>query len=100
MFIMRRVDLREDVGIVGPVLDAFNKRHAGKRIQVEWGIGGLKMKWRILRSTFKMRRPKFEVIMRCCCILTNFQHRRRMNLQMIDLGQVEGGAWEGDPAEA
>ena len=99
MFIMRRVDSREDVGIVGPVLNAFNKRHAGKRIQVEWGIGGLKMKWRILQSTFPMRRPKFQVIMRCCCVLTNFQHRRRMNLQMQELGIVEGGDWEPEELE-
>ena len=35
---MRRVDLREDVGVVGSILNAYNKGHAGKRIQVEWGI--------------------------------------------------------------
>ena len=46
-----------------------------------------------------MRRAKFEVILRCCCILTNFQHRRRMNLQLNELGIVEGGAWEGEDAD-
>jgi hypothetical protein len=57
------------------------------------------MKWRILQSTFRMRRPKSEVIMRCCCILTNFLHRRRRNVDIIDLGNVEGGGWEGDEDE-
>ena len=80
MFIMRRVDQRENVGIVGPALEAYNKCHAGKRIQVEWGIGGLKMKWKILNGTFPMRRAKFSTVIRACAILTNFQHRRRKNM--------------------
>lgn len=96
MFILRRVDLREDVGVVRPVFNAFNERHAGKRIQVEWGIGGLKMKWRNLQSSFLMRRPNFQIIMWRCCILTNFQHRQRMNLQKTDLGNVEGGDWNAE----
>ena len=96
MFIMRQVDGRETVGVVGPALDAYNKRHAGKRIAVEWGIGGLKMKWKILRGTFSMRRWKFSNVFRCCCILTNFIHRRRKNYGIDDLGDVPGGAWDGD----
>ena len=59
MFIMRRVDQREAVDVVGPALDAYNKVHAGKRIKVEWGVGGLKAKWRILSGTWTNRRQKF-----------------------------------------
>ena len=55
MFIMRRVDDGELSGIADPALNAYiyNKKHAGRRIKVEWEIGGLKMKWRILNGTFR-----------------------------------------------
>ena len=44
---MRRIGHRELVshGEMS-VVDAFNSMHAGYRVQVEWGIGGLKRKWR------------------------------------------------------
>jgi DDE superfamily endonuclease len=42
MFILRRVDGREVIDEGSAVADAFNKRHASRRVQVEWGIGGLK----------------------------------------------------------
>ena len=32
------------VDIAQPVVDAWNKMHVGYRIQVEWGIGGLKQR--------------------------------------------------------
>jgi hypothetical protein len=41
MFILRRLDNRE-ADAANPVIRAFNKRHAAIRVQVEWGIGGLK----------------------------------------------------------
>ena len=45
MFIMRRLGRREipEDGDV-EVIDAFNAMHAGYRVRVEWGIGGLKRK--------------------------------------------------------
>ena len=92
MFIMRRVDNRELSGIAGPALNAYNKKHAGRRIKVEWGIGGITMKWRILNRTFRARRVKFGIVVKACCILTNFLHRRRMNFRMEDLGNARGGA--------
>lgn len=94
MFIMRRVDQREAVDAVGPALQAYNKVHAGKRIKVEWGIGGLKMRWRILNGTWKNRRNKFSTTMRACAILTNFLHRRRRNMDIEDAGVAVGGAWD------
>ena len=47
MYIMRQIDGREmsSVGTPGSV-NAFNKMHAGIRISVECGIGGLKRKRR------------------------------------------------------
>jgi DDE superfamily endonuclease len=82
--------------VQGPVLNAFNKRHSGKRIKFEWGIGGLKMKWPILKSTFTMRRRKFAVIFEACCKITNFIHRQRRRMTMVDSGIANGGAWDLD----
>ena len=47
MYIMRRIDKSETMadGDIS-VTDAFNAMHAGHRVKVEWGIGGLKRKWR------------------------------------------------------
>ena len=94
MCIMRRVDQREVVDVVGSALQAYNKVHAGKRIKVEWGIGGLKMKCRILNGTWTNRRQKFSTTMRACAILTYFLQRRRMKMSMEDAGHAAGGAWD------
>ena len=99
MFLMRRVDQREAVDVVGPALQAYNKVHAGKRIKVEWGIGGLKMRWRILNGTWTNRRHKFSTTMRACAILTNFLHRRRMNMNIEDAGVAVGGAWDEEQSD-
>jgi hypothetical protein len=90
---MRRVDQREAVDVVGPALQAYNKVHAGKRIKVEWRIGGLKMRWRILNGTWTNRRQKFATTMRACAILTNFLHRCRMNMAIEEADIAVCGAW-------
>jgi DDE superfamily endonuclease len=46
MYILRRMDGRESVQGTNPVVDAFIRRHAARRVQVEWGIGGLKNRFR------------------------------------------------------
>ncbi|PXF42843.1 hypothetical protein BWQ96_07437 [Gracilariopsis chorda] len=46
-FILRCIDARELANVdQDPVLRAFNKLHAGYRVTVEWGIGGLKQLFR------------------------------------------------------
>jgi DDE superfamily endonuclease len=82
--------------VQGPVLNVFNKRHSGKRIKVEWGISGLKMKWPILKSTLTMRRRSFTVIFEACCKMTNFIYRRRRRMTMFDSGNANDGAWDSD----
>jgi hypothetical protein len=39
MYILRRMDGRKRVQGTNPVIDAFNRRHTARRVQVEWGIG-------------------------------------------------------------
>jgi hypothetical protein len=33
-------------------MQAYNKKHASFRVQAEWGIGGLKRKWRSFMKRF------------------------------------------------
>jgi hypothetical protein len=45
-FIMRRIGIRElPLNVDLLVVEAYNKKHAWKRVNLEWGIGGLKRKW-------------------------------------------------------
>jgi len=53
MYIMRRLGEREIPGDPNLLaIDAYNKMHAGYRVAVEWGIGGLKRKWKRMLKTF------------------------------------------------
>ena len=100
MFIMRQFDRRELVNQPGPVMDAYNKKHAGKRIQVEWGICGVKMQWRVLRNTFRRDRKMFGLTFATCCTMTNFLHRRRKNMRVEVAGTALGGAWGDDDEDS
>lgn len=61
----------------------FNKMHAGYRVRVEWGIGGLKMKWRRLQKRFDLVKPKFVITFRVIALLTNFFHRCRHDMHEV-----------------
>ena len=76
MFIMRRIQGHK-IGkeISQEVIDAWNKMHVGYCIQVEWGIGGLKQKWRRLMERFDNRHPRFRHFFDASTKLTNFFHR-------------------------
>jgi hypothetical protein len=59
-FIMKRIGRCE----VGPNVDqdsirTYNKMHVGYRIQMEWGIGGLKRKWKWLMKRFDSTKLNF-----------------------------------------
>jgi hypothetical protein len=46
---------------------------------MEWGIGGLKMKWIWLMKRFNSTKPKYIVLLKITTILTNFLHGRQMD---------------------
>src|SRR6185503_17505073 len=86
-FIMRRVDRREIPDDVDETelkaIDVFNKMHAGYRIQVEWGIGGMKRKFKRMMKEFDASKDKFPLIFKAAAILTNSVHRRRLDFSCI-----------------
>ena len=57
-------------------MDMFNRYLSGKRIIVEWGIGGLKMRWRILRN-YRYARELLGPVFRACARLYNYVRRQR-----------------------
>jgi len=99
MIIMRRISDREIPAGSEDVVDAFNRVHAGVRIRVEWGIGGMKRKWKRMMKRFDATKSKYPTLFQSACILTNFLHRRRKNMTMEDGGIFENEAeqgWDGD----
>ena len=71
------------VHIQQPVVDAWNKMHARYRIQIEWGIGGLKQKWRRLMKRLNNKYPLFVLFLEVVAKLTNFFHRQCMNFDQV-----------------
>jgi DDE superfamily endonuclease len=89
MFILRRVDMRELMEDGNPVPDAFNRRHAERRIQVKWGIGGMKSRFRKFLTAPTSRRSRFRSYFEACCRLTSFLHRRKMDFAITDDREYE-----------
>lgn len=84
MYIMRRIQgLEIGEGISQEVVHTWNKMQDGYRIQVEWGIGGLKQKWGRLMKRFDNRRPRFRHFFEAAAKLTNFLHRRHMDFDKV-----------------
>jgi hypothetical protein len=46
---------------------------------VEWGIGGLKRKWKRLMKRFDNTKPKYSHLFKSRILLINVLHRRRMD---------------------
>jgi hypothetical protein len=40
-------------------MQTYNKIHASLKVQMEWGIGGLKRKWRCFMKRLDLTKPKF-----------------------------------------
>jgi hypothetical protein len=62
--------------------------HVGFKVQVEWGIGGLKRKWRHFMKKFDSTKPKYEHLFQALAFLTNFLHKKRMDLTYAVVGDL------------
>jgi hypothetical protein len=101
MFIMRRIGQRElpAEDLDNQAVHQFNKMHACLKVRVEWGIGGLKRKFKRLMKRFDNTKQKFPHLFMAGCILTNFIHRRRMNMHYEIMGEqqnMDNAGWDGD----
>ncbi len=101
MFIMKRIRRCE----IGPNVDqdvirTYNKMNVGYKVQMEWGIGGLKKKRKQLMKRFDSTKPKYAILFKVTTILINFMHRHRMDFTFEIIGEqlpnpVEH-EWDGD----
>jgi hypothetical protein len=60
--------------------------HVGYKVQMEWGIGGLKRKWRRFMKRFDSTKPKYSYLFKSGTLLTNSLHRRNMDLTYKVIG--------------
>jgi len=80
---------------------AYNKMDASFRVQMEWGIGELKRKWKHFMKRFDSTKPKYIAYLFLIAIfLTNFLHRIHMDLTYEFVGDqiinVIAHGWVGD----
>jgi len=88
MFIMWRIGRCEiGLNVDQNAIKAYNKMCVGYKMQVEWGICGLKRKWRQLMKRFDSTKPKYTILFRVATILTNFLQRCRMDFTFEIIGE-------------
>jgi hypothetical protein len=69
-------------------MQTYNKMHASFKVQMEWGIGGLKKKWRCLMKRFDSTKPKYAHLFQDVAHLNNFLHMRCMDLTYEVVGDL------------
>jgi hypothetical protein len=67
---------------------AYNKMDASFRVKVEWGISGLKRKWRCLMKRFDSTKPKYAQLFRVVILLTDFLHKKHMDFTYKVVGDL------------
>ncbi len=89
MFIMRRIGRQEIVPNVDmDIVHAYNKMHVGYLVHVEWGIGGLKRKWKRLMKRFDSTKSRYSHLFKSGTLLINFLHRKNMDLTYEVIGDL------------
>jgi hypothetical protein len=61
-------------------VQTYNKMHANFKVRMEWGIGGLKRKWRWFIKKFDSTKSKYVHLFQVAIVPTNFLHKKRMDL--------------------
>jgi hypothetical protein len=87
MFIMQKIRKQRIVPNVNmDAMHAYNKMHLGYRVQIEWGIGRLKRKWKRFMKRFDSTKPKYSYLFKLKTLLTNSLHRRKMDFTYKVIG--------------
>jgi hypothetical protein len=88
MFIMKRIG-RWEVAHNSNLdfIQSYNKMHARYQMQVEWGIGGLKRKWKKLMKIIDSTNSNFKYLFQYVALLANFLHRRKRDLTYEVIGE-------------
>jgi hypothetical protein len=77
-----------------------NKNNASLWVRVEWGIRGLKSKWRMLMKRFDSTKQKYNHLFKATTFLTNFLHSHRQDFTIEIIGEHQDNlaehGWDGD----
>jgi hypothetical protein len=88
MFIIWRIGQQEfALDANHDVVQTYNKMHVGFKVQVEWGISGVKRKWRCFMKRFDSTQSKFTHLFQIAITFVNFLQRRRMDLAYEVIGE-------------
>ncbi len=68
------------------VVHAHNKMHVRYKVWVEWGIGGLKQKWKRLMKCFDSTKEKYNYLLQEVTIFTHFLNRHHLNFTYEIIG--------------
>ena len=73
--------------------------HADFRVRVEWGIKGVKRKWKRLLKKFDSTKSKYIPLFKVVCYLTSYLHQRRLDftyhIEECNDDEDDDG-WDGD----
>jgi hypothetical protein len=79
---------------------AHNQMHARFKVRMEWGIGGVKTKWRCFMKRFDSTQSKFTQLFQVVVIFINLIQRRHMDLTYQVVGDQNPNlathGWQGD----
>jgi hypothetical protein len=60
--------------------------HVRYKLKVEWGIGGLKQKWKRLMKCFYFTKENYNYLCQEIIIFTHFLHRHHLNFTYEIIG--------------
>jgi hypothetical protein len=69
------------------MLTMMQREHSTKCMQVEWGISGVKRKWKCFMKRFNSTKPKYVDFFQAIIMLINFLHKRCMDLTYEVVGE-------------
>jgi hypothetical protein len=101
MFVMcwlkrQKLALRHDL----EAMYAYNKMHVRYKVWAEWGIGGLKRKWKKLMKRFDSTKPKYNHLFRTIIIFINFLYMHHLDFTTKVIGNhiinLVNYGWNGD----
>jgi hypothetical protein len=61
--------------------------HACFQVKVDWGIGGLKSKWRRLKKCLDLTKEKVNHLFKAITLRTNFLYKHHQNLTFEIIGE-------------
>jgi len=87
MFIMHKIGWKKLVlNVNHAIMRTYDKMYASFRLQVKWGVGKLKRKWRHYLKSFDSTKQKYSNMFRTVILITNFLHMKCMELTYEVIG--------------